>query len=149
MVVRTPSEKNQVSNPQTSMLGPVMAGMMIMFVFFTGASSASSLITENEEGTLNRLCTTPTSLASILGGKYIAILLILVVQVAVLMVAARVLFSIHWGRPVPVVLMAAGLVGAAAGFGILLMSFLKNMRQAGPVMGGVVTLTAMLGGLFT
>lgn len=149
LVVRVPSADNQVSNPQTSMLGPVMAGMMIMFVFFTGASSASSLLMENEEGTLARLCTTPTSLASILGGKMIAVLLILAVQVAVLMGAARVLFSIHWGHPVSVGLMAASLVVAAAGFGILLMSFLRSMRQAGPVMGGVVTLTAMLGGLFT
>jgi ABC-type Na+ efflux pump permease subunit len=112
------------------MLGPVMAGMMIMFVFFTGASSASSLITENEEGTLSRLCTTPTSLASILGGKFIAVLLILVVQVAVLMAAARP-FNIT-GAPAPVGLMAAGWWSPQEAW--YPADVFLEMRQAGPVM---------------
>jgi ABC-type multidrug transport system permease subunit len=42
-----------------------------------------------------------------------------------------------------------GLVVAAAGFGVLLMSFVKSTRQSGPVVGGVLTLTGMVGGLFT
>jgi hypothetical protein len=42
-----------------------------------------------------------------------------------------------------------GLVVVAAGFGVLVMSFVKTTRQTGPVLGGVMTLTGMLGGLFT
>jgi ABC-type multidrug transport system permease subunit len=41
------------------------------------------------------------------------------------------------------------LVAAAAGFGVLIMSFIKNTRQAGPVMGGLLAIMGMLGGLFT
>ena len=46
-------------------------------------------------------------------------------------------------------LVILGLVVAAAGFGIFVMSFVKSTRQAGPVIGGVLTLTGMVGGLFT
>jgi ABC-type multidrug transport system permease subunit len=41
------------------------------------------------------------------------------------------------------------LVFLASGFGIFLMSFIKNMRQTGIVLGGVLTVLGMLGGLFT
>jgi ABC-type multidrug transport system permease subunit len=41
------------------------------------------------------------------------------------------------------------LIVAATGFGVMLMSFIRNTRQTGPMMGGVLTLTGMMGGLFT
>jgi ABC-2 type transport system permease protein len=47
------------------------------------------------------------------------------------------------------ILVALGLIVVAAGFGVMLMSFIKNSRQTGPVLGGVMTLTGMLGGLMT
>jgi ABC-type multidrug transport system permease subunit len=42
-----------------------------------------------------------------------------------------------------------GLIVVAGSFGIFLMSVVKTSQQAGPVMGGVVTMTGMLGGLMT
>jgi ABC-type multidrug transport system permease subunit len=41
------------------------------------------------------------------------------------------------------------LVIAATGFGVMLMSFIKNTRQTGAILGGVMTLTGMLGGLIS
>ena len=145
-ILRTPGG---TSDLLSEMLGPVMAGMMIVFVFFTGASSASSILQEDQNGTLARLFTTPTSRGILLGGKLLAVLMILVVQTAVLVAAAALLFGIHWGNTLAVVMAAAGMILAAGGFGIFLISFLKNMQQTGPIMGGVMTLTSMIGGLFT
>ena len=45
--------------------------------------------------------------------------------------------------------MVTSLAVAATGFGVLLMSFMQSSRQSGPVMGAVLTITGMLGGLFT
>ena len=132
-----------------STIAPIMVAMTIFFAFFMGANSAESIIREDEEGTLQRLFTTPTPQAIILGGKFTAVVLTLVVQVIVLLVASGLLFGIHWGQPVTVVLVTLGLIVVAAGFGVLLMSFVQNTRQTGPVMSGVLTLTGMLGGLFT
>jgi ABC-2 type transport system permease protein len=146
---RSPVAAEEPAGEGADTIAPIMAAMTIFFAFFMGANAAESIIREDEEGTLARLFTTPTSQASILGGKFMAIVLTLVIQVIVLLVSAGLIFGITWGRPLTVVLVTLGLIVVAAGFGVLLMSFVKNTRQTGPVMGGVLTLTGMLGGLFT
>jgi len=146
---RSPSEETRERAQGAAMIGPIMASMMIFFVFFIGANAAESIVREDEQGTLARLFTIPTSQTSILGGKFAAVLGTLLIQIVVLLLASSLLFDISWGRPVPVVLLTAGLITSAAGLGVLLMSFVNTTRQAGPVMGGVLTITGMLGGLFT
>jgi ABC-2 type transport system permease protein len=131
------------------MIGPIMASMMVFFVFFIGANAAESIVREDEAGTLARLFTTPTAQASILGGKSIAVVGTLLVQMLVLLLASSLLFDIRWGDPLPVIALTVGLIASASGFGVLLMSFVKSTRQAGTVMGGVLTIGGMLGGLFT
>jgi ABC-type multidrug transport system permease subunit len=59
------------------------------------------------------------------------------------------LFDISWGQPLVVIAASFSMILAAAGFGVLIMSFVKSTRQTGPVLGGVLTVTGMLGGLFT
>jgi len=147
--VQPPPGKAEPVNQGAAMMGSIFAGMMIFFVFFTGASAAESIIREDEEGTLARLFTTPTPRAVILGGKFAAVFITLAVQVIVLIFASALIFGIRWGEPATVMLAALGLVVVAAGFGVLIMSFLRSTRQAGPVMGGVLTLAGMAGGLFT
>jgi len=109
------------------MLGPVLAGMTISFALFTGAAGASSLLHEDEEDTLARLLTTPTARAAVLGGKFLAILLTLAVQVVVLLLAGRLFFDINWGQPAATALLTLGLVVAASGFGLFLISFVLAM----------------------
>jgi ABC-2 type transport system permease protein len=132
-----------------SLIGPIMAGMLVLFVFFMGGNGAESIIQEHEEGTLARLFTTPTSQLGILGGKFLAVFFTLVVQTLVLLGASALLFHIAWGQPLTVLLSTLGLIVCATGFGVMLMSFVKETRQTGPVLGGVLTLTGMLGGLMT
>jgi len=129
----------------SAILRPVMAGMMIFFVFFTGAASMQSILREEEEGTLARLFTTPTGQRTILAGKFLAVLLTLVVQVTVLLIFGRLVFSIEWGAVAPLALAGAGTVIAAGTMGLFIISWLKTSRQAGVVLGGVLTITGMLG----
>ena len=141
--------KTEAVSQVAAIMGTIMAGMVIFFVFFTGAYTAETIIREDEEGTLARLFTTPTPRTAILGGKFAAIFLTIVVQVIVLTVASAIIFRIRWGDPLALASVTVGLVVAAAGFGVLLMSFVKSTRQSGPVVGGVLTVTGMAGGLFT
>jgi ABC-2 type transport system permease protein len=147
--IQPPPTKAEPASQGAGMMGPIMAGMVIFFTFFTGASTAETIIREDEVGTLARLFTTPTPRSVILGGKFAASFITLIVQVVVLMLASAVIFRIRWGEPLSMALVALGLVVAAAGLGVFIMSFLKTTRQAGPVMGTVLTLSGMLGGLFT
>lgn len=136
-------------SPLAGVLGPVMAGMLIFFVFFTGAYTAQSIVKEDEIGTLARLSTTPTPSATILGGKLVSVFLMVLVQSIVLLISSALIFKIQWGEPANVIAMTLSMIVAAAGFGVLVTSFIKNTRQGGVVMGGLMTVCGMVGGLFT
>jgi ABC-2 type transport system permease protein len=127
------------------MMSTIMAGMMVFYAFFTGASSSQSILKEEEEGTLARLFTTPTPQSTILGGKFIAIFATLVIQVAVLILLSMTIFGIDWGKTLPVVLVALGLIVLAASFGIFVTSWLKGTKQAGAVYGGVLNIVGWVG----
>jgi ABC-2 type transport system permease protein len=98
---------------------------------------------------LARLFTTPTERTSILTGKFVAVFITVILQGLVLMVAGHYAFGINWGEPVSAALALTGQVVAATGLGVLLIAFVKNSRQGGPVLGGGLTALGMLGGLFT
>lgn len=150
--VRPPSGKSdEGAGALASMLGQIMAGMMVFYVFFSGAAAAESILQEDENGTLARLFTTPTSQSAILGGKFLSTFLLLTVQVAVLLVASSLLFGIDWGPPALAAAVGVGLVAVATGFGLLVTSLLRNRRQAGIIYGGVLTVMGMIGmvGVFT
>jgi len=149
LMMVAPAAETSSENSVQQMLGLMMAGQMVFFAFFTGAYSMMSILEENEEGTLARMFTLPMNRTTILTGKFLAVFLMLIVQGIVLLIAAHFIFNIQWGDPKMVVLALLGQVVAAAGLGVLLISFVKTSRQAGPVLGGALTALGMLGGLFT
>jgi ABC-2 type transport system permease protein len=128
-----------------NIIGPIMGGMMVFYAFYTGTSVAQSILKEEEEQTLPRLFTTPTSQATILTGKLLSVFMTVCVQVIVLLIAAHLMFGIQWGNILSVVLMAVGIIVSASSFGIFVNSFLKNTKQGGVVFGGVLTVTGMMG----
>ena len=132
-------------NPISLIVSYIMGGMTIFYAFFTGTTTAQTILREQETGTLARLFTTPTSQATILGGKFLAVGLTVGVQMTVLLILGRLIFGIQWGSLVLLATVTAGTVLAASTFGIFIMSMLKNTRQAGAVLGGVLTVTGMLG----
>jgi len=136
-------------DPLQKMMGATMAGQMIFFAFFTAGYAMMSILREDEEGTLARLFTTPTDRTSILTGKFVAVFITVILQGLVLMIAGRFAFGIQWGAPASVALALMAQVIAAAGLGVLLISFVRSTKQGGPVLGGGLTVLGMLGGLFT
>jgi ABC-2 type transport system permease protein len=139
------SEAEKKQNILLTIVGPIMGGMMIFYAFFTGASTAQSILHEEEERTLPRLFTTPTRQATILTGKFLSVFMTVCAQVVVLLIAARLIFGIQWGNLLPVALTAAGIIVSASSFGVFVNSFLRNTKQAGVLFGGVLTVTGMLG----
>jgi ABC-type multidrug transport system permease subunit len=152
LVLVTPQsagEEAPSADPMAGILSQIMTGQMIFFAFFTGAYSMQSILKEQEEGTLARLFTTPTPRLTILGGKFLAVVFTVCGQGLVLLLVGRLLFKVQWGTPTSVLLTMLGQVASATGLGVLLISFVKHERQAGPVIGGGLTALGMLGGLFT
>jgi ABC-type multidrug transport system permease subunit len=148
--VRRPAE-TESADLVSNVVSMIMAGMLVFYVFFTGAASAQNLLQEEEEGTLARLFSTPTPTSAILSGRMIATFGTLILQVVVLLVASALLFKVYWGQPVPIVLVAASMIVLSASFGLFVTSLLKDTRQSGIVYGGVLTMMGMVGmiGIFT
>jgi ABC-2 type transport system permease protein len=134
-------------NMLVTVVAPIMGWLTIFYAFYTGASTAQSILREDEEGTLPRLFTTPTSHATVLGGKFLAVGLTVLVQTTVLLILGRLLFGFSWGALFPVVLVTLGTMLAAATFGIFINSLLKSTKQAGLIFGGLLTLLGIVGGL--
>ncbi len=147
--LQAPIASAQGQSGVQSVAGLIMAGMIVYFVFYTGALNAQSIIREQDDQTLARLSVTPTSPATILLGKVIGSMILISVQIVVLMLLSSWFFGINWGNSLTIGAVGLVLVFLASGFGIFLMSFIKNMRQTGIVLGGVLTVLGMLGGLFT
>ncbi len=139
------SEEEDTQNTLRGIITPIMGGMMIFYAFYTGTATAQSIIKEEEDHTLPRLFTTPTPQAAILAGKFLSVFLTVLVQVAVLLLAARLIFGIQWGALLSVALTAVGIVFVATSMGIFVNSFLKTTRQGGIIFGGVLTVSGMLG----
>jgi ABC-2 type transport system permease protein len=137
------------ANPMGNIIGLIMAGQMIFFAFYTGAYSTTSLLQENEDGTLARLFSTPTPRSTVLAGKFLAVFVTVILQGLVVLAVSGLAFGIDWGNPVSASMMLTGQVVGAGGLGIFLISLMRSTRQSGPVLGGGLTVLGMLGGLFT
>ncbi|MGW8225822.1 MAG: ABC transporter permease [Anaerolineales bacterium] len=149
LVMVAPHSPKTAGSTTEDMLGILMAGQMAFFAFFSGAFSMMSILREEEEGTLGRLFTTPAGRSFILAGKFGAVYLVVLLQGVVLIVVSHYVFDINWGNPLQLLMVLVGQVVAAAGLGVLLISFIRTSQQGGPVLGGVLTVLGMLGGLFT
>ncbi len=149
LVVTSPAVSGETSNSLQSMMGLVMSGQLIFFSFFTGAYAMMSILAEAEEGTLARLFTTPTDRTTILAGKFLAVLLTVIIQGAVLMIAGYLIFKINWGEVGSFTLSFLGQMIASVGLAVFLVSFIKTSKQAGPIFGGVLSGLGMISGLFT
>lgn len=142
---RTPRSNQAASGSLNTIIGPILCGMMVFYAFYTGTASAESILREEEEGTMPRLFTTPTPQATILSGKFLAVLLTVGMQLVIMLLAGRLIFQIEWGQLNSLVWVAAGIIASASAFGIFVNSWLKDTRQGGVVFGGVLTFSGMLG----
>jgi ABC-2 type transport system permease protein len=147
--VRPPAAKQSKAEKSENLLiriiGPIMGGMMIFYAFFTGTYTGGSILREEEERTMPRLFTTPTSQATILTGKLLSVFMTVSVQVVVLLIAAQYIFKINWGELSSVSIVAIGIIFSASSFGIFVNSLLKDTKQGGSIFGGLITVTGMLG----
>ena len=125
----------------------VLPGYLTMFVFFTAAMGAEALARERQTHTLERLMANGVRRESLIVGKFLSGAIIGVVQVAVMWIVGALAFNIDMGAsPAAVVLLSLLMVLASAAFGVLLASFVSNVRTASAA--GVLTslVLAPLGG---
>ncbi len=139
-----PAKQQKSASLLATILAVNMAAMMVFYVYYTGTAGAESILMEQEQGTLQRLFSTRTPPTVVMKGKMLSVLLTTVLQMLVLMTFSALVFRLHWGGILPILIALVSTALCASAFGIFLMSFVKTTRQAGVVFGGVVTATGML-----
>ncbi len=132
-----------------NLLNYFVPSMAIFFLMFTMFDGTRSILKEEQDGTLYRLMTTPTSRAAVLLGKIGGTFLTGLLQFLVLVAVSWLFFQVDWGNsPVGVLLLALATVAAATSLGAFVAAFARDVNQAG-VLGTAVTLVfAILGGNF-
>jgi ABC-2 type transport system permease protein len=143
------SPKAGKTDKDVSVTGQILAGMMIFFMFFGAANVARTILTEDRDGTMPRLFTTPTRHGTIIGGKFVATFVTILLQAVVLLIAGRLIFSIDWGPIDAVILLTLVAAGVAGGLALLVISFARTPAQAGAIGSGIYLVLALLGGNFT
>lgn len=138
-------EQQQANAGMKSILGFIMGGMTIFYAFFTGAYASNTILSEQENGTLERLFGTATPPAVILTGKLLAAALMIFVQLVVLTTFGRLVFGIQWGALGLLLVLILAITFGAAAFGMFAISLAKDRKQAGVIMGAGITITGMLG----
>jgi ABC-2 type transport system permease protein len=143
------SPKAGATEKEVSVTGSILSGMMIFFMFFGAANVARTILTEDRDGTMPRLFTTPTRHGVIIGGKFVGVFVTVTLQAVVLLVAGRLIFGIQWGSFGAVALLTLVAAGVAGGLALLVISFAKTPAQAGAIGSGIYLVLALLGGNFT
>jgi len=114
-------------------------GMASMYVLFSLLSLAAVLVTERQQGTLQRLFTVPTTRLNIVLGKIFGAYLFGIIQFTIFVVMGTFLGT-EWGSNYPAIallVLAYCLAGTALGF--VLATLVKTPDQA----GGMVTLIGL------
>jgi linearmycin/streptolysin S transport system permease protein len=142
---RPPGAAAQSDNPLVRIIGPIMGGMMLFYAFYSATATGQSILREEEQHTLQRLFTTPTSQTTILSGKFLSVFLTVLVQISVLLLVSHFIFGVQWGSLPSILATAAACVILASSFGIFVNSMMKGTKQGGMVFGGVITITGMVG----
>jgi linearmycin/streptolysin S transport system permease protein len=114
----------------------------VAFAFFLIGQMAATLLREKEEGTLRRLMSSPMPRGAVIGGKMLAYMGVVFLQVIVLFTVGYALFKMPLGKSLlALLLLTLALALASASMGMLLGALCRTSKQAdqlGMVLGFVL-----------
>jgi ABC-2 type transport system permease protein len=124
------------------------ASMTVLFLNFGVLSGVRALQAEVDSRTIVRLIASPTQPYAIVAGKFVALLLLGLIQMGTMIVATSILFGTRWGNPLPTAALMFTSVLMAIGLTALLMSLANNADQGTALAALVITLLSIVGGQF-
>lgn len=124
-------------------------GFTMMFVLFMAFGSAGGILEEREQGTLRRLLVTPSTKASILGGKVAGVIGTSTVEALILVGLGAIAFSVPWGRdPLALVLLLGAYILASAGLAVFVTAVVRTRSQLSAIGPIAATGLSMIGGCY-
>jgi ABC-2 type transport system permease protein len=109
----------------------VLPGFAVMFAFFVVPMLSATLLREKGDGTLRRLLAAPLPRSSLIGGKVLAYVLVVVVQITILFAIGAIFMDMPLGRsPLGMVLVTVSLGLCATTLGMLVATVSRSIGQA-------------------
>ena len=109
----------------------VLPGFAVMFAFFVVPTLSTALLREKADGTLRRLLAAPLPRSSLIGGKVLAYVLVVVVQITILFAIGAIFMDMPLGRsPAGMVLVTVSLGLCATTLGMLVATVSRSIGQA-------------------
>ncbi|MGD0780470.1 MAG: ABC transporter permease [Dehalococcoidales bacterium] len=125
----------------------VIPGYLVMFVFMAAATSASDIVKERKNNTLERLLSTSVKRESILGGIFTGIAAKGLIQIIIFWVAGILIFHVDMGlSPLGVIILSIFMVIMSSAFALMLATLAKTIRSATSLAVITSLLLAPLGG---
>jgi ABC-2 type transport system permease protein len=128
------------------MTSRLMAGMAIMFVFFTVGFGVTTLLEEKENGTLARLLAAPIPRNAILGAKALVSYTLGVLATMILFITATILMGAEWGSWLGVLALVLTACLTAVAMMAIVAGLAKRAEGAGAVQSIIAVGLALLGG---
>ncbi len=109
----------------------VLPGFAVMFAFFVVPMLSSALLREKADGTLRRLLAAPLPRSSLIGGKVLAYVLVVIIQIAILFAIGAIFMNMPLGRsPLALALVTVSLGLCATTLGMLVATVSRSIGQA-------------------
>jgi len=125
----------------------VIPGYLVMFVFFTAALAAETIVRERQNRTLERLLATSVRRESIMGGIFAGTAAKGLIQILIFWVVGILAFHIDLGlSPAAVIILSILIVIMSSAFAIMLATLAKTQRSAGSIAVLTSLVLAPLGG---
>ncbi len=132
------------ANPSVAMYA---AGIAVMFLLFSAANFGGTLLEEQEAGTLERLLSSRLTLGNLLLGKWLFLMCVGCLQMAVMLTWAEVVFHVEVSRHLPgMLIMTLATVAASASLGLFLASICRTRMQLQGIGLTTVLVMSALGG---
>lgn len=124
-----------------------MIGFTIFFSMYTMVFSISTILSDKQYKTWQRMIMSPVSKSSILGGTMVVSYFTGAIQLLVLIAGGKLLFDIDWGNSTAgIIMVSAAFVFAVTCLGLMLSNVVKTQAQLGSLAPVILTSTSMLGG---
>lgn len=132
------------------------ATQAIFFALFAANGSANTVLEEQRDGTLSRLLQTPTRSGTVLFGKLLGTVIMILLQLLLLFLAFTAIGSLLsgsltfiWGRRIGVILVAVLAAAlASAGVGVITAAVARQPEQASTIGTIAALFMAVVGGAF-
>lgn len=126
----------------------MMAGLSVMFLFFTVLFGVMGMFEERDKGTLARLQAAPIRRSSMVVAKALGSVIIGTGAMAVLIVGSTLVMGADWGDPLAVAVLAVAAVLAAVSIMGVVAAAAKRSEQAFALQGMIAMVLAIIGGSF-